>query len=175
MAENSTSVAQQTKPLKAASVATAIRKQLGELWLPLLYDSHIKSKRTRAVSLPVPSRLNETEIQHTLLGIELRVGRQRINCPDLATARYLSVFARIGVKSVAAPYDITQVSHFADELESAWQRMVLLMGEAANASSTGFAARLKTLLTQQVRLEIEALGAGPAIPEFNQNTRQRSF
>ena len=160
---------------KAAQVAAVIKEQLGELWLPQLYSTHSKAKRTRAVQLPVPARLNETEIQHTLLGIELRVGRQRIACPDLATARYLTVFARVGSKAVAAPYDITQVSRLADELESAWQRMLLLIKEAAIGRPANFAARLQKLLAQQIRDEIDALGAGPAIPEFNQNTKQRSF
>jgi hypothetical protein len=155
-----------------ARVAAAVKEQLGELWLPQLYEAHIKSKRTRAIALPVPARLNETEILHTLLGIELRVGRRRIACPDLATARYLTVFARMGCKAAAVPYDITQVSHLADELESAWQRMALLAREATPDTS---AARLIKLLARQIREEVEASGAGPAMPEFNQNTKQRRF
>ena len=53
-----------------------------------------------------------------MLGIELKVANRRLLCPDLATARYLSVFARLGCDVIAVPYDITQISRIADELES---------------------------------------------------------
>src|SRR6185436_620592 len=82
-------------------------------------------------------------IQHTLLGVELKVGRRRMLCPDLATARYLSVFARIGSNDVAVPYDITKISQIADELESSWYRMLLLVEQEARAKSAHFQARLR--------------------------------
>ena len=157
----------------AHELADVVKQQLGELWLPILYQTHIRTRRTRSIALPVPARLNQTEILHTLLGTELRVGAKRVACPDLATARYLAVFARAGCKEVAVPYDITQISHLADELESAWQRMLLLLGEAAAGRAAGFATRARTLLAQEVRAGIELSGSGPAIPQFNQNTKQR--
>jgi hypothetical protein len=157
----------------AAQVAEQVREQLGGLWLPELYQTLIKPKRTRSVTLNVPARINEAEILHTLLGVELQVGRKRINCPDLATARYLMVFVRLGCKEVAQPYDITQLSHLADELESAWQRMLLLVEEAAGPRGINFVTRVRKLLAGQARESIAAQGAGPAIPQFNQDTRQR--
>jgi hypothetical protein len=158
----------------AARVAAEVKAQLGELWLPEIYAVRVRTKRTRAVPLSVPARLNATKILHTLLGIELQVGRRRLSCPDLASARYLTVFARLGCKAAAMPYDITQVSHLADELESAWQRMLLLIDEAGAAhKKPNLATRVRTLLVNEIRAELEAQGAGPAIPEFNQHTRQR--
>jgi hypothetical protein len=152
--------------------AAVVKERLGERWLPELYSALVKTKRTRAIALPVPARLNRTDINHTLLGIELQVGKRRIACPDLATARYLAVFARIGCQAAAVPYDITQVSHLADELESAWQRMLLLAEEAAGPTAAKV-SRLQKSLARQIREEIEILGAGPAIPQFNQTTKQR--
>jgi len=103
---------------------------------------------------------------HTLLGIELRVGKLRIAVPDLATARYLCVFARLGCREVALPYDISKISSIADLLETGWQRMNLLL--------EGTPARTRNLAIRTARNEVSGLGAGEAMPEFNRNTKQRS-
>src|SRR5688500_20172485 len=83
----------------------------------------------------MPARQNEAQILHTLLGIELKVGRRRFECPDLATARYMRVFARLGCRDFAIPYDITTISTLADELETAWQRTMLILETHAADSS----------------------------------------
>ena len=113
------------------------------------------------------------EIQHTLLGIELKVRRRRMLCPDLATARYLAVFARAGCNEVAIPYDITRISHAADELESSWHRMLLLADSLTEDRTLAFRTRLRGLLIGKVRDEITVAGAGARIPEFKQSTKQR--
>src|SRR3954452_14683119 len=95
-----------------------IKRDLGELWLPRIYRERILQMRTRSHTLPAQSRNASVEVQHTLLGVELKVGRHRMMCPDLATARYLAVFARAGCAAVAVPYDISRISRLADELES---------------------------------------------------------
>ena len=87
-------------------------------------------------------------------------------CPDLATARYLSVFARIGAADVAVPYDITKISHIADELDSSWYRMLLLVEQEAGKESPQARSRLRGLLIAKVREEITAAGAGTKMPEF---------
>jgi hypothetical protein len=114
------------------------------------------------------------EIQHTLLGVELKLGRRRLLCPDLATARYLAVFARAGCAAVAVPYDITRISHLADELDSSWHRMLLMADQVNAAHTPAMRARLRRWLMAQVRDEISAAGAGSASPLFKQNTKQRS-
>ena len=116
-----------TQIKSALSVAQKIQEQLGETWLPRIYRERVRKLRTRSYHFENPSASARVVIQHTLLGVELKVGRRRLLCPDLATARYLSVFARIGSKDVAVPYDITKISHLADELESSWYRMLLLV------------------------------------------------
>jgi hypothetical protein len=158
---------------RAASLVSEIAGELGETWLPRVYRERVLTLRTRSHHLNVPEKTNVVEIQHTLLGVELKAGRQRMLCPDLATARYLSVFARAGCTDVAVPYDITQISTLADELESSWQRMLLLVEHAARERTSQFRSRLRALLVTEARREIREAGAGTLIPKFNQNTKQR--
>lgn len=155
-------------------VAAEIKREMNSSWLSLQYRDVILPMRTRAVALPVTSRgALRIEIQHTLLGIELKIGKHRVTCPDLATARYLFVWARVGCERIAVPYDISQISRVADELESALQRMLLLISHFAGERSENFRARLRTHLLREMRREVIEMGAGPAMPLFNQNTRQR--
>lgn len=151
--------------------AKRIQIELAESWLPRIYRDRVLKLRTRSYHF---DRLKGTvAIQHTLLGEELKVGRTRLLCPDLATARYLAVFARAGCNDVAIPYDITKISRLADEMESSWFRMLLLVDEAARQTNMRVRARLRTLLFATIQAEILAAGAGTRIPEFKQSTRQR--
>ena len=159
----------------AATRSQEIISLLNESWLPRLYRDRIRKMRTRSYHLGESSRNARVEIQHTLLGVELKVGRRRMLCPDLATARYLSVFARAGCKDVALPYDITQISRIADELESSWQRMLLLVDHGTAKLSGTLRTRILGLLIAKLRTEIAEAGAGPSAPEFKQSTRQRSL
>ena len=155
------------------SVAQKIEEQLGDTWLPRIYLERIRKLRTRSYHFDEIKPSARVLIQHTLLGVELKIGRRRLLCPDLATARYLSVFARIGCSDVAVPYDITKISQLADELESSWYRMLLLVEQEAKAESTRFKGRLRGLLLAKIRAEIVAAGAGTRVPEFKQTTKQR--
>src|SRR6266404_4584131 len=142
---------------------------MGESWLPRIYRDRILKLRTRAYVFPSPAKprakYSAPEIQHTLLGIELKVGPKRMLCPDLATARYLAIFARAGCEAVAIP-------HLADELESSWHRMLLLAESLAGDRGEAFATRVRSLLIGRVRNEISVAGAGARIPEFKQSTKQ---
>ena len=159
--------------MPAESYAQNIQEQLGETWLPRIYRERILKLRTRSYEFDNAKASERVVIQHTLLGVELKVGRRRLLCPDLATARYLSVFARLGCKAVAVPYDITKISHLADELESSWYRMLLLVEQEARTESTRFRGRLRGLLLAKIRTEIEEAGPGTRVPEFRQSTKQR--
>ena len=148
------------------SYAQQIQEKLGETWLPRIYRERILRLRTRSYHFETTNPKARIVIQHTLLGVELKIGRRRLMCPDLATARYLSVFARIGVTDVAVPYDITKISHIADELESSWYRMLLLVEQEAGKEPPRMLSRLRGLLIAQVRETITAAGAGSKMPEF---------
>lgn len=153
--------------------AAAVREQLGGAWLPRIYRERILKLRTRSYHFELTGIPKRILVQHTLLGVELKVGRKRLLCPDLATARYLSVFARLGCKDVAVPYDITKISQLADELESSWYRMWLLADQETRAKGARFKSRVRGALLANIRAEIAAAGAGTRIPEFKQSTRRQ--
>ena len=149
-----------------------IRQKLADSWIADLYERSVRAQRTRAFHLDIPERENKPEILHTLLGVELKVGNRRFACPDLATARYMRVFARIGVRSFAVPYDITKISVIADELETAWQRMLLLIESAEVTAAVR--SRLRSALIKRIRNEINDAGPGDMMPKFDRETRQRT-
>ncbi|HEX6649429.1 MAG TPA: hypothetical protein VF075_07810 [Pyrinomonadaceae bacterium] len=155
------------------TAAQNIQQQLGEAWLPRIYRERILKLRTRSYHFDSNRPASRVEIQHTLLGVELKLGRKRLLCPDLATARYLSVYARSGCQDVAVPYDITKISHLADELESSWYRMLLLTDQESRNESARFSGRLRGLLLAKIRAEVLQAGPGTKVPEFRQNTKQR--
>jgi hypothetical protein len=150
-----------------------IRSRLADQWIPQIYEEKVRSGRTRSFDLPTKPRENEPQILHTLLGVELKIGRSRVACPDLATARYLSVFSRIGCPKVAVPYDITLLSGLADELETAWHRMLLVLQEETRTANPQTTGRQRAALIRAVRDEISRIGAGAAMPLFNKPTKQR--
>ncbi len=153
--------------------ASQLKVSLGKEWLPELYREKVRSQRTRAYRLDVPPRENAADIQYTLLGIDLKIGKRRFACPDLATARYIRLFARLGCGEFALPYDITGISAIADELEVAWQKTLLLIDEATSGKSLTRIARTRSAVIKAIRTEIIEIGAGDAMPEFNRPTRQR--
>ena len=153
--------------------AQQIQEQLGETWLPRIYRERILKLRTRSYHFDNPNPAARVLIQHTLLGVELKLGRKRLLCPDLATARYLSVYARLGCRDVAVPYDITKISQLADELESSWYRMLLLVDQETKAQTPRSRGRLRGLLLAKIRTEINDAGPGTRVPEFRQSTKQR--
>jgi hypothetical protein len=155
-------------------IASQIKEKLNENWLPQIYREKIRPLRTRSFNLSVAARENRGEIQHTLLGVELKVGNKRLSCPDLSTARYLQVFARVGCEEIAVPYDITKISTLADELESSWQRILLLFDEATGEKVPSAKGRLRSALIKEIRAELAEIGAGEKMPEFKQTTKQRA-
>ena len=156
-------------PIEQAAVE--ILAQLGEQQLAAIYAERVRTQRTRSFTLSAVAA--DVAIQHTLLGIELKIGRKRLSCPDWATARYLAVFARLGVAEIAVPYDITQISRLADELESGWFRMLALAEHVSQGQSSRWQSQLMKALLNQQRDAVQAAGSGPVAPEFIQYTKQR--
>jgi hypothetical protein len=153
-------------------VVSAIRSELGPEWLPSIYAEKIRTGRTRSHKLDIAKRENSPLIQYTLLGIELKVGRKRFACPDLATARYIRAFARLGCREFAIPYDISTISGLADELETSWQRSLILLENAAVRDDFPPA---RSKLVKAMRDEIAKIGPGQAMPLFDRETRQRQL
>src|SRR5215203_5538742 len=128
--------------------------------LATIYAEKIRTLRTRSCSLEIPERENDVRILHTLLGIELKVGRRRFSCPDLPTARYMRVFARLGCREFAVPYDITKISTLADELATSSQRGLLLLEATTVGLTDRQAKRRRADYMKKVRMEIAAIGPG---------------
>ncbi|HEV2884144.1 MAG TPA: hypothetical protein VGW36_04765 [Pyrinomonadaceae bacterium] len=162
------------RPLKAEEFATQVKAELKDAWLPLIYSQRIRKMRTRSYSFENLKSTTRVTIQHTLLGVELKTGSRRLLCPDLATARYLAVFARLGCTVVAVPYDITRISHLADELESSWHRTMILADHHTAGASSAIQSRVRRLLIRMMKDEVNDAGAGSAVPEFKQSTKQQS-
>lgn len=154
-------------------IVAQICESLDHDWLPTIYIGKVRSGRTRSHHLEIPLRENRAEIQYTLLGIELKIGKRRFACPDLATARYMRIFARIGCRDFAVPYDITQISGIADQLETAWQRSVVMLENQQNRSQRSLAMD-RAGLVKMMRNEIAACGAGDPMPLFDRETKHRS-
>jgi hypothetical protein len=171
VAQHPASDGKSPRTVRVDDLVAEVGRLVGEGSVPEVYRERVLSQRTRRFEIGAAGK--PVEILHTLLGIELKIGKRRLLCPDLASARYLRVFARLGVATIAIPYDITQVSRAADELESAWHRTMLL----ADHLTAGRSARLRGLVQARLvglaRAEIERHGAGAARPTFVQYTRQR--
>lgn len=150
-----------------------IRGELANIWIPAIYQTKIRSQRTRSFSLDIAEKENDPSILYTLLGFELKVGNRRFASPDLATARYLLIFARLGCREFAVPYDITALSPAADELETAWQHMLLTIESTMKEFSPQVRGRVRAGLIRQIRTEVVSIGAGELMPLFNKPTRQR--
>lgn len=156
-------------------IVAEIKDKLGENWLPTIYKDKVRTQRTRSHGLEeVEESENPAIIQHTLLGVELKVGNKRFSCPDLSTARYLQIFARLGCREVAVPYDITRISTLADELESSWHQSLLLLEKGARGKTAPVRGRMRAALIKEMREEINSIGAGSLMPEFRQTTKQRN-
>jgi hypothetical protein len=74
---------------------------------------------------------------------------------------------------IAVPYDITQISRIADELESGWHRMMLLVDHLTDGRTERLRAAVRRRLISDTRAAVASLGAGSRFPEFDQTTRQR--
>jgi hypothetical protein len=160
-------------PLGVKQLADEIRKVLADGAVDVIYRDRVLSGRSRQYKLPRVSPDSHVEIVHTLLGIELKIGKRRLLCPDYATARYLSIFARLGGGPVAVPYDITVISAIADEMESGLQRMLLLAELRTRERSSRIKVLVKRRLATVVSAGVASLGAGSMFPEFAAPPRRK--
>lgn len=150
-----------------------IRNAIGDSWIPQIYADRVRPLRTRAFEMDIAERESLPEIMDTLLGCELKAGRVRVQCPTRPVARYLAVFARLGCRKVAVPYDITQIPELADEFERAWAVAERQLASAAAALSPQSAGRLRAAVIREMRTEIAKIGSGELMPLFDTSTKQR--
>jgi len=111
-----------------------------------IYQAKVLNRRTRVV--PLPGTSGKSRILTTLLGYQLKAGRRRISCPDMATARYLKVFTDLGLTSVRIPYDPTVTEELLPLLETALEHL----REAAGGDSRKMAGYFRRIRDQIGRL-----------------------
>lgn len=80
-----------------------------------IYHEDVLTHRCRDVILL--GRKCNPQILYTFLGFELKMGRIRLSCPDMSTARYLKIFAELGMKQVKIPYDLSRLPLLVTGLE----------------------------------------------------------
>lgn len=160
--------------LGAKQIVDEVRKILADGAVDAIYRDRVLSGRSRQYGLPRVSPGGRVEIIHTLLGIELKIDKRKLLCPDYATARYLSIFARLGGGPVAVPYDITSISTIADEMESSLQRMLLLADLLTRERSSRLKGLVRRRLAAVIGERVALLGAGSIFPEFDPPRRRRS-
>jgi hypothetical protein len=166
-------VAGSPRPLGAKQIADEIKRALADATIDVIYRDRVLTGRSRRYCLPRVSPETRIEITHTLLGIELKIGKRKLLCPDYATARYLSIFARLGGGAVAVPYDITSISAIADEMESSLQRMLLLAELLTPDRSCRIKGLVKRRLAAVINEAVASSGAGSPFPEFADPPRRR--
>lgn len=123
-----------------------------------IYCLDVGSARTRDVTLL--GRKCDARIIQTFLGWEVKMGRKRVTCPDLVSARYVQLFACLGMKSVRIPYDPTRTRLILDGLEPCIERIRLIV-EQESSSTDRRRKRLRDVY-RQVRVACQCTGELPA-------------
>jgi hypothetical protein len=112
-----------------------------------IYCQQVVPFKTRRIALP--GRKCAAQIMYTFLGYEVKAGRRRLTCPDLVTARYLKLFAELGMKQVLIPYDPTRTGRFIERLEGSFA--ILTQSAQGEALRKTFAQLRRTLIACQTR------------------------
>jgi hypothetical protein len=152
---------------------STIREAMGNDWIPQIYAERVRPLRTRSFTMEIPERENVATIMQTLLGVELKIGRRRIACPNLVTAEYLQIFASLGCGEIAVPYDITELTKIADITGSAMDGTFAELDKICRDIAPQQRGRVRAALVRQMREEIRSIGAGELMPLFNKSTKQR--
>lgn len=90
-----------------------------------LFRTAIDGQKIRRVKLI--GRRCSPRIFNTFLGYEIIAASKRIICPDMTTAEYLKIFAEIGMKEVAIPYNIVRTGEYLQQLQKAFASLKLIL------------------------------------------------
>jgi hypothetical protein len=97
--------------------------------LDVLYQERVLPLKYRRVDLP--GRLGRARIQKTLLGYEVQLGNVRKGCPDEVTARYLALFASLGLTEILIPYSPVDTAALLPDFERAFADTLAAARETA--------------------------------------------
>ncbi|HEY6329000.1 MAG TPA: hypothetical protein VI756_06665, partial [Blastocatellia bacterium] len=76
------------RPPTSQAIIDEIRLLMVGRSIEAIYRNQVISNRTRSYRIGAVGGNADISVIYTLLGFELKIGRRRLLCPDLATARY---------------------------------------------------------------------------------------
>jgi hypothetical protein len=114
------------------------------------YSEAVAAVPHRKVAL-TGRKCRNPRIINTLLGFELQIRDRRFTCPDMATARFLRIFAMIGVSEVMVPLDPTLTAGILPEFERNWNLFSRICRELEAGERKDLARRLHDRLRAGVR------------------------
>jgi len=97
------------------SLTQDILGKMGEDNLVTFYKSHIAT--TSCSSIDLPERAEPVEIEKSLFGWRLKIGKKVIDCSSEVQARYLRVFTEMGWDKAVVPKDSDYLSSIIDQWE----------------------------------------------------------
>jgi len=120
--------------------------------LVAFYRKEVIPHPHRRVNLP-GRRCRAPRIITTLLGFELQIRDTRISCPDLATAEYLKIFARIGAPELLMPINPTITADILDEMTRIWEKFDAACRKMEAGGQKSKAGRLRGKLKAKIETE----------------------
>lgn len=94
--------------------------RIGEDNLPTFYKDRIAT--VPCYSLDLPKLEEPIEIENSLFGWRLKIGKKAIDCTSEAQARYLRVFSEMGCDQALVPKDDDYLSSIVNQWESLFEK-----------------------------------------------------
>ncbi len=101
------------------SLTQEILDKMGDDHLATFYKRHIATVSCFRINLP--ERTEPIEIENSLFGWRLKIGKKVIDCQSEVHARYLRVFAEMGWDKAEVPKDSDYLAKIIDQLENLFE------------------------------------------------------
>ncbi|MBM4322955.1 MAG: SAM-dependent DNA methyltransferase [Deltaproteobacteria bacterium] len=109
------------------SLTQDVLGRIGEANLVTFYKSHIAA--ASCLNINLPERVGTIEIEKSLFGWRLKIGKKAIDCPSEAHARYLRVFAEMGWDKATIPKDSDYLATIIDQWENLFKAVKATLEE----------------------------------------------
>jgi len=109
------------------SLTQDVSGRLGEENLVAFYKSSITA--VPCTSLDLPERAEPIEMENSLFGWRLKIGRKFIDCSSEIQARYLRVFAEMGWDRAVVPKDSNYLATIIDQWENLFDKAHVTLEE----------------------------------------------
>jgi type I restriction-modification system DNA methylase subunit len=102
------------------SLTQDVLGRMGEDNLVTFYKNHIVT--TSCSSIDIPNRIEPIEMENSLFGWRLKIGRKVIDCSSEVLGRYLRVFAEMGWDKAVVPKDSDYLATIVDQWENLFEK-----------------------------------------------------